>query len=63
MNTAKITPETLEHLSRSLHSEFRNLRKALTGEDLDPYTMAHLNKLGYTIEETRRLLLELSKNK
>ena len=63
MSTTRITPEMLEHLSRSLHSEFRSLRKALTGEDLDPYTMAHLNKLGYTIEETRRLLLELSKNK
>ena len=59
MNTFK--PEAVEHLSNTLNRDFRNVRKAVLAEDLDKYTQTMLLRLHYTVEDTRKMLAELSR--
>lgn len=63
MNSPGIKPEAVEHLSNSLYRDYRNLRKALSNEDLDNRTLAFLNKLGRTVEEARKMMTDLVKEK
>ena len=60
-NSSGIKPEAIEHLSNSLYRDYRNLRRAVIDEDPDNRTVAFLNKLGRTVEETKKMLAELSK--
>lgn len=56
----EIKKEAIEHLSNSLNRDYRNLRKAVTSEDPDTYTLSMLRRLGRTVEETQKMLFELS---
>ena len=57
--TAMTKPE-VEQLSNSLYRDYRNLRKAVLAEDPDPRTVAFLNRLGRTVEDTKKMLKDLS---
>lgn len=61
MNTSGIKPEAVEQTSNSLYRDYRNLRKALSNEDLDNHTTALLNKLGRTVEDARKMMTDLYK--
>lgn len=63
MKTSTIKPEAVEHLCNSLHRDYRNLRKALSSEDLDNHTISLLNKLGHTVEEAKKMLTDLDKER
>lgn len=58
-----IKPEEVEHLSNSLRRDYRNLKKSVMDEDPDMHTRAFLTKLGRTVEETIKMLNDLSKEK
>jgi hypothetical protein len=58
---ATIKPEAAEQLSQSLYRDYRNLRKAVTDEEVDNRTIVLLNRLGRTIEEAKRTLTVLAK--
>ena len=63
MKTSTIKPEAVEQLCNSLHRDYRNLRKALSNEDLDNHTISLLNKLGRTVEEAKKMLADLGKER
>lgn len=60
MNTM-IKLETVEQLCNSLNRDYKNLRKAVMSEDPDNRTISMLNRLGRTVEDTKKILTELSK--
>lgn len=60
MNTAAKKLE-LEHQINKLNRDYRNLRQAIYSTDPDSHVRAFLEKLGHTVTETKRILLELSK--
>lgn len=59
MNTTKKLE--LEHQINKLNRDYRNLRQAIYATDPDSHVRAFLEKLGHTVTETKRMLLELSK--
>ena len=60
MNT-KITPESIEHICNQLQRDFRNLRRVVNDMDPEPGTRTFLYRLGHTVDDTCKVLTELSK--
>ena len=55
-----IKPEVLEHLQRSLQRDYRNIRRQVLEEDPERMTQVMLNRLGTTVNETCKALMEIS---
>jgi hypothetical protein len=61
MNSSGIKPEAVEQLGNTLRRDYRNLKRAILDEDPDACTRSFVSKLGRTVEDTIKMLDDLSK--
>jgi hypothetical protein len=62
-NSSGIKPEAVEQLGNTLRRDYRNLKRAVLDEDPDARTRSFVSKLGRTVEDTIKMLTDLSKEK
>lgn len=60
-NSSGIKQEAVEQLCNTLRRDYRNLKRAVLDEDPDARTRSFVSKLGHTVEDTIKMLDDLSK--